>query len=139
MQKIYSDIKAMGADVLVVSFAPPALIAAFLAESPQPFPVVADPERKTYQAFGIGSTNLRGFLRLGVIWHYLKLMFRGWFPKGPKGADVWQLGGDFVIDPTGRLRYAHASKDAADRPGNEELLSALRLPPEQDALSGKSA
>ena len=126
MQKIYGDIKLMGGEVLVVSFTPPKFIAAFLAEMPLPFPVVADPERKGYQAFALGSTNLRGFLRPGVIWRYLILILRGWLPKGPgENADVWQLGGDFVIDATGRLRYAHPSKDSADRPSNEELLKAL--------------
>lgn len=127
MQKIYDQIKQLGGAVLVVSFMSPAFLSMFLAERPQPFPVVADPERKAYDAFGIGSTNVRGFLRLGVIWHYLKLIFRGWLPKGPaKDADVWQLGGDFVIDAAGRLRYAHPSSDSADRPSNDELLQALR-------------
>lgn len=127
MQRIYDDIKKLGGDVLVITFMSPAYLAMFLAERPQPFPVVADPERKAYDAFGIGSTSVTGFLRLGVIWHYLKLVFRGWLPKGPaKDADVWQLGGDFVIDASGKLRYAHPSQDAADRPSNEELLNALR-------------
>lgn len=127
MQKIYADIKTLGAEVLVVSFTAPKLIAAFLAEVPQPFPLVSDPEFKAYRAFSIGKTNLRGFLRLGVIWHYLKLIFRGWMPKGPAAnADIWQLGGDFVIDAAGRLRYAYPSKNSTDRPGNEELLNALR-------------
>ena len=126
MQKIYGEIKALGGEVLVVSFTIPKLITAYLAENPQPFPVVSDPERKAYLAFSLGATNLRGFLRLGVIWHYLKLIFRGWMPKSPgENADVWQLGGDFVIDAMGKLKYAHPSKDSADRPGNEELLKAL--------------
>ena len=127
MQKIYEQIKTLGGEVLVVSFTPPKLIAAYLAENPQPFPFVSDSERKAYQAFALGATNLRGLLRLGVIWHYLKLIFRGWMPKGPdKGADVWQLGGDFILDADGRLRYAYASKDSTDRPSNDELLKALR-------------
>jgi peroxiredoxin len=129
VQKIYGEIQALGGAVLVVSFTPPKLLAAFLADFPQPFPVVSDPERKAYQAFALGSSNLRGFLRLGVIWHYLKLIFCGWMPKGPdKNADVWQLGGDFLIDAMGRLKYAHPSKDSADRPSNDEMLRALRGP-----------
>jgi peroxiredoxin len=126
VQKIYGDIQALGGEVLVVSFAPPVMVAAFATELPLPFAVVSDPERKAYQAFTRGATNLRGFLKPGVIWHYLKLILRGWLPKGPdKDADIWQLGGDFVIDADGRLRYAHASTDAADRPSNAELLAAL--------------
>jgi peroxiredoxin len=127
VQKIYAEIKTMGAEVLVVSFTTPALITAFGADFPQPFPVVADPERKAYQAFALGATSLRGFLRPAVVWHYLTLMLRGWIPRGPgKDADIWQLGGDFIIDAAGRLRYAHPSHDAADRPSNAELRDALR-------------
>ena len=127
MQRIYGNIKALGGEVLVVSFATPEKVAAFAKELPLPFAVVSDPDRKAYQAFTRGATNLRGFLRPSVIWHYLKLIFRGWLPTGPdKDADIWQLGGDFVIDASGRLRYAHASQDAAARPSNQELLNAMR-------------
>jgi peroxiredoxin len=127
VQRIYDEIQALGGEVLVVSFTIPKLITAFLAELPLPFPVVSDAERKAYQAFALASTNVRGFLRPGVIWRYLKLMVRGWMPKGPgENADVWQLGGDFLIDAAGTLKYAYPSKDAADRPSNEELLKLLR-------------
>ena len=78
------------------------------------------------QAFTLGQTNLRAFMRLGVIGHYLGLMFRGWLPRRPApDADVWQLGGDFILDRAGRLRYAHPCKDAADRPSRDELLEAM--------------
>lgn len=127
MQKIYSEIQAIGGEVLVVSFASPDQIKRFLDENPQPFPVVADPERTTYQAFSIGSTNLRGFLRPSVIWKYLKIILRGRIPKRPDAnADIWQLGGDFVIDAVGRIRFAYPSSDAVDRPNNAELMKALR-------------
>ncbi len=127
MQKIANEIKALGGEVLVISFAQPKTLAAHLALAPQPFPVVADPERKAYTAFTLGRTRLLSFFRPDVVWHYLSLIFRGWLPKKPgEDGDVWQLGGDFVIDREGRLVYAHPSKDAADRPGNAELLTALR-------------
>ena len=127
MRKIHDEIKALGGDVLVVSFASPAQIAAHLAMMPQPFPVVSDPERKAYAAFALGKTRMLTFLRLDVLWHYLRLMFRGWIPKSPQeGADLWQLGGDFVLDRAGCLVYAHPSGDAVDRPNSAELLEAMR-------------
>jgi peroxiredoxin len=127
VQKIYKDIQSLGGEVLVVSFAPPRNIAAYLAETPQPFPMVSDPERKTYDTFSLGKTRLLAFLRPDVLWHYLRLIFRGWKPKRPyEDADVWQLGGDFVLDRAGRLAYAHPSRDAADRPTKDELLTAMR-------------
>jgi hypothetical protein len=126
VQKIYADIKALDAEVLVVSFTAPGKVAAFVEKYPQPFPVVSDPERKAYQAFALGKTRLAAFLRLDVAWYYLRLIFRGWMPTAPdKDADLWQLGGDFVLDRLGRLCYAHPSKDSTDRPSNAELLEVL--------------
>jgi len=46
--------------------------------------------------------------------------------------DTLQLGGDFVVDPAGRLALAHACKDPLDRPPVHELLAAV----EQAAGSG---
>lgn len=117
----------MGAELLVICFAPPKSLAAHLAMMPQPFPVVCDPERKAYQAFGLGRTRLWTFFRPDVLWHYLRLIFRGWRPrKVGEDNDVWQLGGDFVLDAAGRVIFAQPSRDAADRPTNEALLTALR-------------
>ena len=113
--------------MLVVSFAPLPQLAAFLKENPQPFPVVADPERHAYRAFGLAAASLGGFFRPGVVWRFLKLIFRGWLPKRPaENADIWQLGGDFVLDRDGKVVYSHASKDAADRPSAAELLAEMR-------------
>jgi peroxiredoxin len=127
VQKIYGEIQALGGEVIVVSFAPPRALAFYLKATPQPFPVVSDPDRTVYHAFSLGRTRLLAFLRPSVIWHYLRLIFRGWLPKGPgEDKDVMQLGGDFVIDRAGRLAYAYPSKDAADRPSNDVLLTALR-------------
>ena len=128
MQKIAGDIKNLGGEVLVVSFAQPKTLAAHLAIAPQPFPVVADPARQAYAAFALGKTRLLSFFRPGVVWYFMRLIFRGWLPKKPsEDSDVWQLGGDFVIDRAGRLAYAHPSRDAADRPSNEDLLQAMRV------------
>lgn len=127
MKKIYGDIQRLGAEVLVISFTPPAQVAVYLQRNPLPFPVVSDPELKAYQAFGLGRTTFGAIIRLQVIGRFLKLILRGWLPRGPdEGQDPFQLGGDFLIDGQARLVYAHPSADPTDRPGQEELLAALR-------------
>ena len=127
MRKIHNDIKALGGEVLAVSFSSPDAIAAHVAISPQPFPILADPERAAYQAFALGKTRLLSFFRLDVLWHYLSLMFRGYMPRRPQeDVDLWQLGGDFVLDRAGRLTFAHPSGDAVDRPTNATLLAEMR-------------
>jgi hypothetical protein len=124
----YQDIRRLGGDVLVVSFAPPPLLTVYEREQTLPFPVVADHSRSAYQAFGLERASWRAMLRAGVVWRFLRLMFRGWLPRRPnKGEDVLQLGGDFVLDAQRRLVYAHRSTEPTDRPPVAELLHALEL------------
>jgi peroxiredoxin len=124
----YADVQQLGGEVLVISFAPPAAVAAYLAETPMPFPVLSDPTQTSYRALGLGRTSWHALLRPGVLAGYLRLVLQGWRPrKANKEEDVLQLGGDFVIDPQGRLVYAHRSAEPTDRPPVEELLEAVRL------------
>jgi peroxiredoxin len=127
VKAIYPQIQEAGGDVLVISFTPPAKVAAYLAKYPMPFPVVSDPELRAYHSLGMGRTTWGSMLRPAVIGRYLLKMLRGWLPKKPgEGEDVLQLGGDFVLDGNRRLVYAHPSKNPTDRPAAAELLHAVR-------------
>jgi peroxiredoxin len=128
VQKHYEEIQQAGGDVLVVSFTPPSRVAAYVARYPQPFPVVSDVELRAYKAFGLERTSVGSILRPGVLFRYVKVLFRGWMPR-PSGAgeDLMQLGGDFIVDAEGKLRYAYPSADPADRPSAQDLLEAFRL------------
>ena len=126
MRDQYEEIRRLGGEVLVVSFAQPAFLALYEREQSLPFPIVADPTLTAYQAFGLERTSWRAMLRGGVLWRYFRLMLRGWSPKrGNKGEDVLQLGGDFVLDERRRLVYAHRSAEPTDRPPAAELLKAI--------------
>jgi peroxiredoxin len=126
VQQHYEAIRRLGAEVLVVTQAQPPSLAEFLREQPLPFPIVADPTRAAYRAFGLSRTSWRSILRPGSILRYLKLIFRGWRPRRKsKGEDVLQLGGDFILDAQGRLTHAHRSTEPTDRPGVEVLLGEL--------------
>src|SRR5262249_18847740 len=124
----YAEFQQMGSEVLAISFAPPALVAAYLAETPLPFPVLSDPSRASYQVFGLGQTTWGAMMRPVVLAGYLRLMFQGWWPRKPnKEEDIFQLGGDFVLDAQRRVVYAHRSAEPTDRPAMGELLEAVRL------------
>jgi peroxiredoxin len=124
---VYTELREAGGDVLVVSFSAPTRVAAYLERYPQPFAVVSDPERSAYRTFALDQTSWGSFLRPGVLWGYLKLMFGGWSPQAAgKGDDVLQLGGDFVIDREGKLAWAYRSKVATDRPPTSALVEAIR-------------
>ncbi len=127
MLKVYPDIRALGGEVLVVSFTPPTKVAAYMRKYPFPFPVVSDPALAAYHGFALGRTSLGAMLRLALIWRFLKAIVRGWLPKKPDaGEDILQLGGDFVLDSERRLVYPHPSAEPTDRPAAKVLLKAVR-------------
>jgi len=127
VQGRYDELRALGAEVMAVSFSPPAKVAAYLARNPLPFPAVADPAREGYRRFELGRTAWGTFFRPTVLAGYFKQIVRGWLPwRSEKGDDVLQLGGDFVLDGRRRLVYAYRSADPTDRPPAEDLVRAVR-------------
>lgn len=116
--------RSLGAGVLAISFEPVERLPMHRETLELPFPIVSDPTRAAYEAFGLGSADWRRLFGLGVIRRYAGLMLRGYRPRRTE-SDVQQLGGDFVIDARRRLVYAHRSADPADRPPVSEWLSAL--------------
>lgn len=127
MRAEYPAIRALGAEVVVVSFEPAARLPGYRALHGWPFPVVSDPERLAYRAFGLESAAWRDLLAPRALKRYGQLLLQGYRLRW-SGADVHQLGGDAVLDPKRRLIYVHRSLDPADRPPVSELLSALRSP-----------
>jgi AhpC/TSA antioxidant enzyme len=115
-----------GCEILIVTQAEPPLLRQFLDRNPQPFPVVGDPERLAYRAFGLERTSWLTFFKPSVIWGYLRLMLRGTWVKMPTlEEDVRQLGGDFILDLNGRVVWSYTSADPTARPGIEELLQVV--------------
>ncbi len=92
-----------------------------------PFPLLSDPERAAYKAYGLRKGGLWGIFGPKIIWEYVKLIVRGRLFRGIQ-ADPFQLGGDFVIDGKGIVRFAYRSEDPADRPAIDRLLQAVRNP-----------
>lgn len=41
------------------------------------------------------------------------------------GDDIYQAGGDFLLDRDGHIPFAHRSQDPADRPAPAKLLAAI--------------
>jgi hypothetical protein len=123
----FEEIQRAGGAALAVASAPPSALAAFLARDPLPFPLVSDPGRRAYEAFGLERTTWANVLRPRALAGYLGLLLRGWGPRRPHpDEDVLQLGGDFVLDAEGRLAFAYRSRDPTDRPPIARLVQAVR-------------
>jgi AhpC/TSA antioxidant enzyme len=121
------EFRALGSEVAAASMSRPEALARYFAQHPMPFPVLADPDRAAYAAFGLGRTSWARLLRPAIVWKYSRMVLRGArVRRVPEGEDALQLGGDFLIRGDRTLRWAHRGADPTDRPTVDELLQAIR-------------
>nr|MBF6591131.1 redoxin domain-containing protein [Ktedonobacterales bacterium] len=93
-----------------------------------PFPILSDPERLSYRRYGLlrmsggRESNPRGAVRL------VKAIVRY---GGAYSAhqDMTQLGGVFVVDRAGLLRFVYRSERTSDHPPTADLIRAVTPSP----------
>ena len=120
------ELATLETDVLVLSFEPLERVRWYLAEVDFGWPVLADPERAIYRAYGLGrASTLRAWFSPRTVRFYLGALIHGKVPRRPQG-DTHQLGGDFIIDEAGLIRFAHRSVEPADRPSVDSLVRLLK-------------
>jgi hypothetical protein len=114
------------ARLLCITFVVPPLLAAYERElGLDGVDFYADPQRDVYRALGFGRASFaRVWLHPKVWRRYAALIARGRRPH-PPGQDVYQLGGDAILDAGGEVRWTYASAGPEDRPAVDELLAAL--------------
>jgi hypothetical protein len=118
------EIRAAGAELVVVGNGRPEHARDFREAQGVRFPLLVDPDLASYAAAGLrrGVLSTIGPRSLG---HALRAL-RGGARQGVTRGDPWQLGGVLVIRPPGAVVYRHASREAGDHPPVHEILRALR-------------
>lgn len=92
-----------------------------------PFVFLTDPQREMYREFGLGRTSWKVFFAPKTLFRYLSLIWKGWkIVRENSEEDLLQLGGDFILDASGRLVFAFRSSEPTDRPSTEDLKGAIR-------------
>jgi hypothetical protein len=117
---------AGGVQVFAVTFESAQRIADYRAREPIAFPILRDPRREAYRAFGLERNPRRAFAAPATSWYYVRQAARGrlpWFRSG----DYIQLGGDVVLSAAGEPCWVYASREPADRPSIEDLLRVLKV------------
>jgi peroxiredoxin len=111
-------------NVVTVSFGTAYWAQVWLQETGSPYPFLVDAERTAYHAYGLESSVFRSWSPANL-WYYTKAVVQKREMFGKRG-DPHQLGGDFIIDPTGIVRLVHPSREPTDRPSLDQILAALQ-------------
>jgi peroxiredoxin len=131
-----SEFDRRGVTVIAVSFADPAKLASYQDRHRWPFELFADPERKAYATFNLKRLSWFQVFSPPTLARYFKLSRRGMKREGYGGDDIYQSGGDFVIDRSGSILFAYRGKGPADRPAPALLLREIdRVLSLQDRVS----
>jgi hypothetical protein len=88
------------------------------------FEICSDPERRTYGAFGLPRVDTLALVARRTLFFYLRQALRGRVQRGV-GSDIHQMGGNFVLDRAGNVRFTHVSAEPADRPEARAMLQEL--------------
>ncbi|XP_035529462.1 uncharacterized protein LOC118336823 [Morone saxatilis] len=113
-------------EVVVVSFGCQEGASHWLKETGCQYDMLLDPDRKIYTAFSLGA-SLKKVLNFSNMLLYAEYVVDNMeFPRGLPSIqdDMFQLGGDFVLDEHGRVLFSHCCQSPIDRPSVEDILSA---------------
>lgn len=124
LRRAKSRFDEKGAKILLVGMGNVEQTETFRRTFAPEFSMVCDPDRRLYRAYQLKQTGLFQLASPSLFAKGVKAIVSGHGMGSPQG-DVFQLPGVFIIDTNGRVRFSHHSRDPADHPKPEELLSAL--------------
>ena len=130
MRQEYDRYTMAGLEIIAIGMGSPRRTAAFRRELELPFPMLSDPRRVSYHAYGLLKMSLRREASIASAMHFARNVARH---GGAREADqnMLQLGGVFVVDQQGIVRYAFRSARAHEYPTVEQLIrvaSSLSTP-----------
>ena len=125
MRAFKDRFEARRVSIIVISFAEPERLAQYEAQHQWPFVVLADPNRTAYDAFALKRLSWLQVFSPATVKLYWRLLREGKKREDYGKDDIYQSGGDFLIDRGGNLLFAHCSRDPADRPTAKKLLEII--------------
>ena len=111
--------------MLLLSFGQESQARSWIQETKAPFPLLLDTERSVYRAYGLERSFFKSW-HPRIVLHYLGLLLKG-RKLHPIQGDPNQLGGDFIVDAYGNVRFAHFSENPADRPSLQLIMEEIKM------------
>ena len=135
MDQAREEIRSAGGDVVAVFQYRAEPTRNFCRRREVELECLGDPEREAYDAVGLERGSLKDYAGPQMLKRAARAVRSGYLMKRPRGGDVSQLPGTFVVDPAGRVRFAHYNQDSADNPSNELVIAAVRAAAGGDAAA----
>lgn len=126
MDRARGDVKAAGAELLLIGQASPRHAAQFRRRQGIQLPVLADEERVSYKAAGAKVAGITDLFGPKVIAKGALTGMRNKSIQTRTIGNTAQLGGVLVVVPGGDVAWSHMSNDAGDNASPEQILDAVR-------------
>jgi len=110
--------------VAVVTFENDFFARQYVADTRLTWPLLIDADRKLYRGYGMLAASFWDIWGLKSWQAYLRALLRGEKLRHSQG-DIYQRGGDVLIDPAGIVRLHHIGEGPADRPAVETILRRI--------------
>jgi peroxiredoxin len=107
--------------IVIITFENDYFARRYVEETSLSWPLLVDETRETYRSYGMLSASFWDVWGPKTWWVYLKGILKGQKMRKSAG-DIFQRGGDVLIDPTGVVRLHHIGEGPADRPTVEMIL-----------------
>lgn len=114
-----------------MSFAPPNLTlkekaVTWMNDTHCQFPMLLDADRSLYRALGLRRSVSKVWAVSSLVYYAEQKLAGRKLISMYEEDDPHQLGGDFIIDPVGKLVLVYQSKTSTDRPSSNHLLNFLK-------------
>jgi peroxiredoxin len=111
--------------IVVVTFESEFLARSYVEDTSLTWPLLIDDTRETYRNYGMLSASFWDVWGPKTWRAYLKESVKGKKRIKSEG-DIYQRGGDVLIDPGGTVCLHHIGVGPADRPSVKALLNKIR-------------
>jgi peroxiredoxin len=125
VKAIKDQFDARGVSIVVISFAEFERLAQYQEHHQWPFVILTDPKRTAYDAFALKRLSWLQVFSPATLKLYWRLLRGGKQREDYGKDDIYQSGGDFLLDRDGNVLFAHRSREPADRPTAAKLLEII--------------
>lgn len=124
MREHYDRFAAASAQVVAIGMGSAIRTAEFRRQMEIPYPLLSDPRRVAYKAYGLTQINPRREANLLSLARMARSLVRHG-GAASSDQDMAQLGGVFIVDPGATIRYVFLPQRAHEFPAIDELLQVV--------------